>query len=335
MTEHVDSSVRTHAPALERSAWPAWHCPTHDTPLGEHEGRLECPGGHAFSVVQGIPRFVPSGAYASAFGAQWKRHRLTQLDSHSRLTVTRDRTRRAIGEPLWERLATCEVLECGCGAGRFTEVLLDRAARVTSIDLSDAVEANAENFPIGAHHRVAQADITALPFAPSQYDVVLCLGVVQHTPSPERTIAKLFEQVRPGGWLVIDHYDFALSWYTRLAPLFRAALKRLPPDRGTRATERLVRTLLPLHRRASRSRLLYTLLARVSPVTAYYLDLPSLTEQQQRDWAMLDTHDALTDWYKHFRSPARIRDTLAQLGATDVSVWREGPMVIARARRAQ
>jgi SAM-dependent methyltransferase len=47
-----------------------------------------------------------------------------------------------MGDELFSSLAGKHVLEAGCGAGRFTEVLLKAGAYVTSIDLSSAVEAN-------------------------------------------------------------------------------------------------------------------------------------------------------------------------------------------------
>ena len=103
-------------------------------------------------------------------------------------TISRDRARRCIGEKLWGELDKKQVLECGCGAGRFTETLLAKRAFVTSIDLSEAVDANQENFPQSQTHRIAQADILQLPFAPRQFDLVFCLGVIQHTPNPEKTI---------------------------------------------------------------------------------------------------------------------------------------------------
>ncbi|HEY0787434.1 MAG TPA: methyltransferase domain-containing protein, partial [Thermoanaerobaculia bacterium] len=86
-------------------------------------------------------------SYADAFGAQWRRYSRTQLDSYTGTTISRDRLRRCLGEELWEGLSGRKVLEAGCGAGRFTEVLLERGAILTSVDLSDAVVANAENFP--------------------------------------------------------------------------------------------------------------------------------------------------------------------------------------------
>lgn len=119
-----------------------WSCPIHFLPLATRDGALVCPEGDFFPVRNRIPRFVPPNTYADSFGARWNKYQLTQLDSHSGTTITRDRTRRCLGEELWENLAGKRVLECGCGAGRFTEILLERGARVTSFDLSEAVDAN-------------------------------------------------------------------------------------------------------------------------------------------------------------------------------------------------
>src|SRR5262245_36302371 len=174
--------------------WPSWYCPAHRQPLKDHGDLLVCSVGHQYPRRNGIPRFVPSATYAAPFGTQWTKYRLTQLDSYTRTTISRDRARRCIGEELWKELAGKQVLECGCGAGRFSEVLLKKKVSLTSIDLSEAVEANQENFPQGEDHRIAQADIENLPFERQQFDVVFCLGVIQHTPDPEKTIACLYEQ---------------------------------------------------------------------------------------------------------------------------------------------
>jgi SAM-dependent methyltransferase len=96
------------------------------------------------------------------------------------------------------------------------------------LDLRSAVTANAENFAVDESHRIAQADILKLPFPAQQFDVAFCLGVIQHTPKPEETIASLFSHVAPGRALIIDHYTYEIGWYTKSAPLFRAILKRLP-----------------------------------------------------------------------------------------------------------
>lgn len=310
-----------------------WACPEHRAALTKDGDAFLCPEGESFPVRGGIPRFVPDTSYADAFGLQWQTYRKTQLDSYSGTTITRDRLRRCLGEELWNTLAGKQVLECGCGAGRFTEILLERGAVVTSVDLSSAVDANVQNCPVSQTHRVAQADILRLPFQPQQFDVVLCLGVIQHTPSPEATIASLAGQVRPGGWLVIDHYTYALSWWTKTSVLLRPILRRVSPATGVQWTERLVRWFLPLHARTRHNRILHAFAGRISPILTYYRLHPELNDGQQREWALLDTHDLLTDYYKHFRNRDEIRAMLIAAGLTAIWCDKGGNGIEARAMR--
>jgi len=298
--------------------------------LADEAGALVCPEGHFYEVRDGIPRFVSGTTYADPFGPQWKRYLRTQLDSHTGTTISKDRARRCLGEDLWQSLADRVVLECGCGAGRFTEVLLGQGVNVTSVDITPAVEANAANFPPDEAHRVAQADLRQLPFVPRGFDIVFCLGVVQHTPSPEQTVASLYEHVKPGGYLVFDHYTYRAAWFLSLSPLWRGLLRRLPPDRSLVWTDRIVRVLYPIHSRWRRHR---TLLNRVSPVLTYFKAFPELGEEHQREWAFLDTHDGMTDWYKHFRTRNQILKMLESLGLEQIWCEHGGNGVEARGRR--
>ena len=276
--------------------------------------------GTIIPIINNIPRFVKSGAYASLFGDQWKQYQKTQLDSYTNTTISLSRLERCLGD-LSNQLSGKLVIEAGCGAGRFTEGLLQKGVRLISSDISSAVEVNQENFPCNDNHLIIQADINDMPFDENTFDVVICMGVIQHTPSPEETIKNLYSLVKKGGWLIIDHYTLKRSDLFRLAPLFRMYLKRKKPEQTIHYTERLVRRLLPLHKKFSRYKPVSILLNRFSPVISYYRALPQLNDQLQLQWAMLDTHDSLTDWYKHFRSRKRIRMTLQQLGAE--SIWCE------------
>ena len=318
------------------AGWPEIVCPSDGRPLVRGERAATCELGHRWRIDRGIPRMVPSeDTYADSFGLQWRTYRTTQLDSRSGTTLSLDRARRCLGDECWQALhsmPSVHVLEVGCGAGRFTEVLLSTGAYVTSVDLSDAVDANQENFPQGSRHRIVQADVGELPFAPGQYDVVFCLGVVQHTPNPQRTIERLFDQVTSNGWLVIDHYTYNLSEFTKTAPLVRTVLRRLSPEVGLRWSHRLVDWFLPLHRAVRHQPAARMLLSRISPVLAYYHELP-IDDELQREWALLDTHDALTDRYKHFRTRRQISSYLERLGGD--AIWCEygGNGVEARCRR--
>jgi SAM-dependent methyltransferase len=299
---------------------------------------LECLAGHRFPVRDGIARLLVSQhGYADAFGEQWHEYPKTQLDSFTGTTISGDRLRRCLGEELWQRLgeSRVQVLEAGCGAGRFTEVLLRQpGAVVTSTDLSSAVEPNQRNCPQSTLHRILQCDINHFPFLPGQYDVVLCLGVIQHTRDPERTITDLYRQVKPGGWLVIDHYTHSLSLYTRFGEhLLRPILKRLDPARGVAITKALTRWFFPLHRAARGFFPLQAVVSRFSPLLTYFHAFPELNDRQQYEWAELDTHDSLTDYYKHARSGRAIARTLAGLGARQIWTARGGNGVEARCRK--
>lgn len=64
----------------------------------------------------------------------------------------------------------------------------------------------------------------------------------------------------------------------------------------------------------------------------YYVQFPDLDPRIVRELNELDTHDTLTDFYKHRRTLAEIRDCLKSLNLKDVECWEEGNGVEARAR---
>jgi SAM-dependent methyltransferase len=323
---------------------PELGCPNHGEPMEALAFRLVCRQGCEVPVVNGIPRFVDSSLYAAAFGSQWKTHPHTQLDSRTGLTISRDRLTRCLGGSL-DVVAGKSVLEVGCGAGRFTEILLGAGARVLACDLSEAIDVNAANCGGAPGYFPFQADILRLPVAHASMDVVLALGVLQHTPSPESAIAELALRVRPGGSLVFDHYTVEPrdTWYYRalgrLTPraLVREVLIRVPTSVGSPIAYGLADAFLPLHRAVWRpgqaARLVRRVLARLSPMTDHYDVLPELGLEGLAEWARLDTHDALTDRYKHLRGPKQLRAALAACGLVGVEIAYGGTGLEARARR--
>ena len=320
-------------------------CPDTDEPLlavptsdeiTEGTTALRASSGASYPVVEGIPRFVPPENYAAAFGLQWKTFRRTQLDSYTGTSISRDRLERCLGG--FDAVRGKCVLEAGCGAGRFTEVLLAEGAQVFACDLSTAVEANRENCGTRSGYFVCQADIRHLPVVPKTFDVVMCLGVIQHTPNPEETIRALASQVAPGGLLVIDHYRYGHEDMTRTRQRLREFLVRRDAKVAMKIVKALVAILWPLHRlawicrklpggRRSRQALLY-----VSPVLDYHDQYAQLGPRLLYAWAVLDTHDALTDYYKHKRTTGQIAQTLEALGLVRVESWYGGNGVEARAR---
>lgn len=316
-------------------------CPAHSAKLSVRQetsgAYLCCDNGCKHPIIDGIPRFVPKENYASSFGLQWKTFRKTQLDSYSGTTISRDRLTRILGGNL-DIVRGKNVLEAGCGAGRFTEILLAAGANVFACDLSDAVEANYDNcrgFLNQSNYFVCQADIRDLPLAPQQFDIVICIGVIQHTPNPEATIASLCAHVRPGGMLAIDHYTHGYA-LTPSREMLRNLLLQVAPESALKFCTELAGLLWPTHIYFWQNRhdpIIGPLRERFleqSPLVDYLDAYPQLGEQL-KTWAILDTHDTLTDTYKHLRSAEEIAATLKANSMQDISVVYAGNGVEARA----
>jgi SAM-dependent methyltransferase len=278
--------------------------------------------GDSFPVLRNIPRFVLADNYASSFGLQWNAFRKTQLDSFTGLTISRDRITRISGGSL-NIFKDKNVLEAGCGAGRFTEIMLGAEANVWAVDLSDAVEANYENCHNFPNYSVCQANILSLPFEPGQFDIVVCIGVIQHTPNPEKTIEVLCSHVKRGGVLLIDHYthDYPMSF---LRKKLRSFLLGKPQEYRIPFIKRLVACLWPFHRityafgRLPILKHVRSFWLKFSPVVDYQGAYPMLNERLLYDWAVLDTHDLMTDYYKHLRSAEELASLLNSLGMVEI-----------------
>jgi SAM-dependent methyltransferase len=220
------------------------------------------------------------------------------------------------------------VLEAGSGAGRFTEVLVSTGATVFSFDYSSAVEANFANNGSAENLCLFQADIFRIPLRPWTFDKVLCLGVLQHTPDPQRAFASLARCVRPGGELVIDVYakrlSALISWKYALRPL----TKRMAPQRLHALVERAVDRLLPfavwLRRRAGRMG------ARLLPIVEHsHIGLPARVNRQ---WAVLDTFDMYSPAHDHPQSASTVETWFEQAGFQDVRVFSGPNGVVGRGR---
>lgn len=299
--------------------------------------------GSVFKVVNNIPRFVKDEAYAGAFGFQWRKFRKTQLDSHTGTNITETRLKGICKEDL-SIFSGQNVLEVGSGAGRFSEILLKYGAKLHSTDLSSAVEANFLNFNGNNNYKICQADLRHIPYPEECFDIVICLGVVQHTPNPEETIAELSKYVRKGGILLIDHYTNNVDKkdqkkYNIFIPklILRLILLRTPSWLSIRICYALTWFLWPLHkilfrlRKIFLFRQLYKYLPLISPVHDYQSIYPQLSKKLIFEWAVLDTHDACTDRYKHLRSVKDIEHTLSLFKFSKIDVWYGGNGVEAMA----
>ncbi len=292
------------------------------------EGLLSCRScGMTHEISMGIPRFVDGANYAESFGYQWNIHAKTQLDSETGLSITRDRVAAVTRWPT--SLAGETILEAGCGPGRFTEILQATGAEVFSFDYSTAVDANRRNHGAKENLHLFQGDIYAIPFKPSGFDKVFCLGVLQHTPDPEAAFRCLAEQVRPGGEMVVDVYAKTLPGLLQWKYLLRPITKQMQKERLYNLVARTVDALLPLakllRRIGGRAG------ARLVPILEYsHLGVPP---QLNREMAVLDTFDMYSPAHDHPQSISTVRRWFADAGFERVFVGRGPNGIVGRGVR--
>jgi SAM-dependent methyltransferase len=261
--------------------------------------------GERFAVVNGIPRFCPPDNYTSSFGKQWNLFEKTQIDGEG--VAADSSARRLFAETAWtpEDLRGLDILEVGSGAGRFSRAILQHTdANLSSVDYSSAVEANwRNNADLGrGRFRLAQASIYEMPFADDSFDKVLCLGVLQHTPDFETSIAALIAKARPGGEIVVDFYPVR-GWWTKVHAkyLLRPFTKRMKHETLLRLIDRNVGWMMTASDLMNRVGL--AALTRFLPLVDQRTLPRGLSEAQRREWTVLDTFDMFSP---AFDSPQRL-----------------------------
>ena len=273
--------------------------------------------GHRFPVLNGVPRICAASNYAENFGKQWNIFRETQIDKRQAgLTLSEE----------WFFAATCwprgglegeDVLEVGSGAGRFSRVVLDHTkANLWSVDYSTAVEANQANNGAVAPERfhLFQASIYEMPFPDNSFDKVFCLGVLQHTPDFEQSIASLVRKAKTGGEIVGDFYCIRGFW-TKISAkyLLRPLTRHMPQERLLRTIERHIGWLIKAHQGLTRVGL--GALTRFLPIVDLRTFPPGLTAEQRREWAVLDTFDIYSPEYDNPQRIADVADMFRRSGA--------------------
>jgi SAM-dependent methyltransferase len=280
-------------------------------------GTLVCTAcGREYPILDGIPRFVERGNYASSFGLQWTRFRSEQLDSVNGRDLSK---RRFFAETEWsaDRLPGSWVLDAGCGAGRFLDVLADSGCNVVGMDLSQAVDAAQTN--LGSHPNVhlVQADIFKPPFKRGAFDGCFCIGVLQHTPDPLAAVRALPTVVRPGGQVAMTIYE--RNRWTRLHPkyLLRRFTTRMKPPRLLRLVELVMPVLFPLTDvlfRVPRAGRVFQLAIPV----ANYVELAELPRGARYRWAVMDTFDMLAPAYDQPQTEVAVTRALREAGVSTV-----------------
>ena len=99
-------------------------------------------------------------------------------------------------------IAGKKVLDIGCGGGILSESMAQRGAEVTGIDLSEKALGVARLHLLESGNQVDYRNTSAEALAeqtPGAYDIITCMEMLEHVPSPASIISACSALVKPGG----------------------------------------------------------------------------------------------------------------------------------------
>jgi ubiquinone/menaquinone biosynthesis C-methylase UbiE len=98
------------------------------------------------------------------------------------------------------------VLDLGCGTGRWSKYIGDRAGFIEAIDPSAAVFAAAHLTREMTNIRITQASSDNIPFADDSFDFMMSLGVLHHIPDTGLALQSGVKKVKQGGYVLLYLY---------------------------------------------------------------------------------------------------------------------------------
>jgi SAM-dependent methyltransferase len=158
----------------------------------------------------------------SAYALQWNRFRILRPEED--LATFRNRSGLTEAD-----LAGADVLDAGCGMGRYLRISAQSGARlVVGLDLSEAVAAARDLTADLPGVALIRGDLLRPPLAPGQFDHIYSLGVLDHTPDPRAAFLALARLLKPGGRIAVWVYPRERPMLERIMHLHRSISTRLP-----------------------------------------------------------------------------------------------------------
>ena len=253
--------------------------------------------------------------YVSNFGKQWRDHVNVQLDSvhgfkHS-LNLLNEITFGNL-----DFFTNKTVLEIGAGAGRFSEYICKEASKTVLVDLSQAIFHNKAKENKNTIR--VKADFLKL-ISSEKFDIVLCRGVLQHTPNPKESILKLYEFVKKDGLVLFDIYSTPKIGkfhpkYFLWRPFFKTFIKY---EYLEKYLKKNIKPILKIKRKLKFLFFDSTFLSDCFIPVYDYKGRLNLTEDQFEEWAILDTLDGM---YATYDIPMSYNKVISFLASSNIKI---------------
>ncbi|MFX1375570.1 MAG: methyltransferase domain-containing protein [Promethearchaeota archaeon] len=279
--------------------------------LGIKQGELNCKNcSKSFPILNYIPRFVEQENYALNFGLEWEKLRKLRSDKYNKTTNLRHTILNRTG---WDKeyLKGKLLLECGCGAGHDTEILLDLGANIITFDYSNSVLAAFLNNRNHSNLLIFQGDIYEIPLKDEIFDIVYCHRVIQHTPDPEQAFYSIIRYLKKGGEIFLHSYalnSWNLFHYHYILRLITKRVNFLITYKILTVTGPFLYRIVGLVQKIKKYNTLKVFLMRIIPFDNldYALVDSRLTKKEKYYFSLFHVFDRLTPKYDIPNSPKTV-----------------------------
>ncbi len=140
------------------------------------------------------------------------------------------------------KISSSRILDVGCGGGILSEALAQEGARVTGIDLSllslETARQHAKGQSLDIDYRHESLEEFSRGHS-GDFDAVVCMEMLEHTPEPEKLVALCAQVLKPGGHFFCSTIDRTLKAFLFAIIAGEYFLHLLP--RGSHAYKNLIR----------------------------------------------------------------------------------------------
>ncbi len=205
--------------------FPQFYCPSCRTRLSQPLPELlvceECQS--EYPILGGIPRFVQEQHLAS-FGFQWNQYEVAHPEEDRATFEAKTGFRLA-------DLAGRDVLDAGCGGGRYSKIAAQAGANVLGADHTSAVEKAADLCRDSDRANFIQADLKNLPLAEASFDAAFSIGVMHHDQETRAVFDAVAKMVKPGGRLAVWLYRRNQWWQEGINRFLRKRTVPMSPPK--------------------------------------------------------------------------------------------------------
>jgi len=288
-------------------------------------------GLYSYLIIRSIPHFVGNQYYSNSFDYEWNQFPRVQFEDENIEKPMEGHTTRmfhTITGFIPVEMSGKKYVEFGCGPGRFLDIVRKNGGIGVGIDLSNAVDAAQKNLGDDPNVLIVQGDIFSPPFRQNFFDGGYSIGVLHHTPDPERGLKSLCSVIKPGGKIACCVYPKIGLYALRSTNILRSIMVSVRHIFGENIGYRVA--------------MLYSKVSGILffPVITFFHRIPYIGQRiarlifenlcvvvfvPDRNWRILDTFDAITPEYASTHTAEEVEGWLTRAGCENLrqSAWGE------------